>query len=119
MKLSLLILGSLLFSALAIAAPRHFECNFSDGILLYRDLITLKDGGLARVESSVASAGGNEGSFACVDEAASYTEQSALVRLSGTARCADGSEGAFEKTLDLKSLQLNGGWQGAVSCRAL
>lgn len=119
MKLTLLVLGSLLFSGFAFGETRRFECTFTDSILRYTDVITLQEGGVARVESSVSSASeSNEGSFACVAEAITYREQEGRVRLAGQSRCADGSEGAFEKTLDLTRLELSGGWQGSVPCRA-
>jgi hypothetical protein len=118
LKLSLFILGSLFLSTPSFAETRRVVCEFTDNILVYRDVISLGEGNLARVESIVGAAGQGGETFACVADKATYHEEAGIVRIAGQSRCADGSEGKFDKTLDLTRMELSGGWQGAVPCRS-
>lgn len=103
----------------AQAATLTYQCDFSDNMFFYRDIISFTETDTAQYQGKIGTSV-NELSDACSGENLSVTPiagQENALRISGTVKCVDDSSFLANLVFDQSKLTLSGTWKGDIPCQ--
>lgn len=100
-------------------AAETIQCEFSDGILTYRDEFTFPAHGKAAYTFYISSTGEREFEKVCWSKDVSVREQEGTLQLEGELECVDTEKGNARFTFDPVKMTLSGSWRSEYPCRRI